>query len=227
MKRLLFLVLCLSFAAEARGVGQQVDVLPVDCVIDVDALGNATFDFKMSMNAKQWQAWKQQYGGNPSLLRRDMGQFVSQYVVDDFDLNQDDMNRTMTMTIKAKGVSRHRGDGRYELELEKVMGNGNAQDDGRTFRFSYTEPQGPGSVMLMTTEIKLPDGAEGTSQRTDSAGRPVLAYQVDVDTGSGGTFLTVAGILLLVGGLAFLPFAFVGGTSEPVSADSTSAPAGA
>ncbi|MEM7809532.1 MAG: hypothetical protein AAF561_15595 [Planctomycetota bacterium] len=219
MKHLFLFVVAalLLLVATARAQVGQTQVMPMTIDIELDELGDATIRFQMTMNAQQWQGWKQQYGDNPSLLRRDMGQFVSQYVVDDFDLDQDDMDRTMVMTIKARGVARHRGDGSYELELEPGMGSGNEQDNGTTFIYNYTQEEDAGVLMTVTQTIKLPEDVEDASERTDSAGRPVLAYEVDVDTGSGGGFLTIAGIVLLVLGLAVVPFAFVGGKSSDAS----------
>jgi hypothetical protein len=220
-------ILTLSVAALLLAAGNvcaqaaAVETLPVKMVISLDALGDAEITFEMEMSAKQWQAWKQQYGENPSLLRRDMGQFVSAYAVDDFDLDQDDMDRRMTMTIKASGVARHLGDGRYELELEPEMKTGEIIDGGREVRFDYTQSNGPGSVMLMDQIVKLPDGATGVEQSTDSTGTPVIEYQVPIDFGGGGgsIVLLVLGILLTVGGLAVLPIAFLGGSKVAKPAD--------
>ncbi len=209
-------VLAFALPASAQ-VAPQVDVMPVDISIELDELGDAAISFEMKMSAKGWAAWKQQYGDNPSLLRRDMGQFVSQYVVDDFDLEQDEMDRTMKMSVAARGVARHRGDGRYEFELEPEMGDGEPDDAARVFRYNYTQSEGPTAVMLMNLKVALPDGAEAATQRTDSAGRPVLAYAVDVDTGGGRTMLLIGGIVLTVVGLGILPAAFMGSKRVPVT----------
>lgn len=204
-------------------IAPSVDRMDVDVVIELDPLGDANVSYAMTMTAKQWQAWKQMYGGNPSLLRRDMGKLVSQYATEDFDLEQNEMERKMQLSLRGRGVSRHLGGGRYELELEPEMRTGDIIDGGREVRFDYLQDNGPGSVMMMDQIIKLPEGVRDVEQRTDSAGRPVLAYEVDVDDGSPGVALLVIGIVSLLAGLALLPLAFVGKSSHEVAVDAEAA----
>jgi hypothetical protein len=202
-------LLLVTLPANAQ-IKQQVDVMPMKIDIALNDLGDATITFEMSMTAQQWAAWKKQYGDNPSLLRREMSGFVSQYVVDDFDLEQDDMARTMKMTVKARGVARHLGGGEYELELEPHMGTGDPEDGGQSFRFNYTEPQDATSLITVNQEITLPDDVEEPEQGTNSSGKPVLSYRVDVDDGGTNLWLLIIGIIVTLAGLAMLPLAFSG-----------------
>ena len=167
----------------------------------VDAQGDGEVKLEMKMNAQEWAGWKEQYGSNPSLFKRDMFKLFSQYELTDFELEQDDMNRKAVVTIRGKGMAIYQGDGVYELELGKDMSDGEMIDG--EYRVTYTEPQGPNSISLINHRITTPEGATEVEMATNSKGEKVLRYELDTDEG-GLPWMLVSLILALAGGGLFL-----------------------
>ena len=206
IKLLLIAALALLTTATARGDDQM------NLTITLDELGDADIEMTMTMSAQQWQRWKQMYGGNPSMLRRDMGQLVGMYDVGKIDLEQDEMQRTMTMTVEARGVADYHGDGEYTVELEDEFGRGDLS--GETFTFAYNQRDEDGG-MFVKQRVVLPGAAQDIEQRTDSAGDPVLAYTLPaaevepVSTGPSWPLL-IGGAVAFLLGLGLMPLSVLG-----------------
>lgn len=192
----------LSFAPMAQAQIQAAPtVVNMNIRSTVDTMGDGEVKLELKMNAQEWSGWKQQYGSNPSLFKRDMFKLFSQYELTDFELEQDDMNRKAVVTIRGKGMAVYQGDGVYELELGKDMSDGEMIDG--EYRVTYTEPQGPNTISLINHRITTPEGAKNVEMATSSKGEKVLRYELDTDQ-AGLPWKLISLIFALVGGGLFL-----------------------
>src|SRR5262245_24442102 len=67
----------------------------------VEPDGSVTLSLEVAYDAAPWKQWKAQVGDEPSRLRAMMKHQFSAYVIDDFKLEKDDLNRTAKMTIRS------------------------------------------------------------------------------------------------------------------------------
>lgn len=177
---------------------QSSDVLQQDVDVTIDAVGNADFTLKFSLPAGRWHIWKQSYGQNQSLLKRDLQHRFSALALRDFDLQSDDMNRTATFHFKADAAAEYRGSGTWEAELEKGMRSAKLADNLWQFTKTSTEE---GFVAQQTYRVKLPERARNVMEATNEFNKPVLRYELPV-TRAGNALLTAAAALGVLGLIA-------------------------
>jgi hypothetical protein len=174
---------------------QETPVIQQDIEIVVDRLGNADLSARFTLPAAQWQMWKQTYGGNESLLKRDFQHQYSAVVLKDFRLERDDMNRTATLRMKGEANAEYRGNGQWEVELEKGLRGTKVSDAEWHFTRTSTES---GAVLQQNFVLKLPEGARGTAEATSELGVPVLKYELKPQARS-PLLLVLGGVLALLG----------------------------
>lgn len=189
--------LCITTpSASAEGV------MNVDQTIDISPLGDATFVTRMKMNAAQFQNWQQRYGMNPSLLRREMSKTMTPYDIVGFELDKNEMDREVTITIKARGVTTNRGDGRTEIEVPKSWRLVNQSD--QELKFNYIEPLGAGMTLQGHVVTNLPNGAKEVSEPAPASGGMMrVTYQMSPDDGPSSMGL-ILGIPMIVLGLLLI-----------------------
>ncbi len=182
-------------ASDARAEG----VMNVKQSIDVNEVGDATIVMHMSFNASQFQNWQQRYGMNPSLLKREMSKELTPYDITDFKLDKNDMDRKVTITIKARGVTTYRGNGRSEIEVPK---NWRLVDqDDHELKFNYLEDVGNGVTIQGDVTTTLPVTATDVSDPVPAeGGMKRITYHMPVESGKSSMGL-VPGVLLIVVGL--------------------------
>ena len=155
-------------AMSATQSAKAQTVLQFDETVDVDALGNGTFLIHMEFNAQQFQVWQQKYGTNPSLLRRDFSKMLSAYDITEFEIDKNDMERQVKLTITASGVTRNMGDGQVEMDVPKEWRLIN--QDGPELKFNYLEALGNGVSIQHYITVHLPEGATDVSEPFPAAG---------------------------------------------------------
>jgi len=187
----------LLIASPAVHSQQETPVIQQDIEIVVDRLGNADLSARFTLPAAQWQLWKQAYGGNESLLKRDFQHQYSAAVLKDFKLERDDMNRTATLRMKGEANAEYRGNGQWEVELEKGLRSTKVSDTEWHFTRTSTES---GAVLQQNLVLKLPDGVRGTAEAMSELGVPVLKYELKPQVRS--PLLPVLGGVLALLGLA-------------------------
>jgi hypothetical protein len=156
----------------------------------IDGLGNVDVTMKFVLPAQEWDTWRQNYGQNPSLLRRDLQHQFSAMVLKDFAVENDDMNRTAIVKFKGEANAEYKGNGVWEAELERGARSVKVSDTHWQFTRMSTEG---GIPVQQTFRINLPDGARNSAEATDEFGTPVLRYEL----GGGRRFPT-----LLIGAIA-------------------------
>lgn len=185
---------------------QVQDVMNIDQTVNVSELGDATFVMRMTFSASQFQQWQQRYGMNPSLLKREMGKYMSQYDITDFQLDKNEMEREVTITIKARGITTYRGNGRTEIEVPKSWRL--VDKDAHELKFNYLEPAGNGVTVQGHVTTKLPETATDISEPVPAeGGMKRVTYLMPVASKSStglilGIGLVVVGLVVSGIGLA-------------------------
>jgi hypothetical protein len=204
----LLAMLAVIFLSRLTATAQNTppDVLQSNEKQTIDALGDATLAIELKLTAKQYVLWKQKYGNNPSILRRDMGRLISQYETSNFDVEQDDMDRVVRVTLDAKGVVTYKGDGRFEFKVPKEWTGG--QRVGNEYRFNYIQSIGPNSLMQHNVVTVLPAGASDIQDQLSEEGEKVVQYTLTRPSQGVGWMIGAIAFGLL--GIASLAFGFIG-----------------
>lgn len=220
---ILLLTLSLAFFAGARTVSAQnknaVETLNLDQAMTVDDNGIATLKIKMTLTAAQFVNWQQKYGPNKSLLKRDMGKVLSMYDTYDWDVSEKQMDREITISVKARGAIVNKGGGTYEFRVPKDWRGGERHDN--TFTFNYVEGIGGGAVAQTNVRLTAPDKAYNFREQLSEAGEKVIQYSLPV-AGKSGWMLT-AGLIFAVLGAGLIGATLLGKTSSAPAAHRSSA----
>ncbi|MCA8960214.1 MAG: hypothetical protein KDC38_06855 [Planctomycetes bacterium] len=188
---------------------RAAETMQFDETIRIDELGDATFAIRIRLNASQFQEWQQRYGMNPSLLRREICRDLTPYEIADFELDKNDLEREILITIAAKGVTRYLGDGHVEFDVPKEWKL--VDKDGPELKFNCVEPLSDGNSIQHFITAELPPSATEVSDPVPAVGGDHrLTYDVPVRTGSSLGLL--AGVPLLIVGIALTLFGFARGS---------------
>jgi len=164
----------------------------------IDSVGDAELNISMTMNAQQWQMWNNNYGNNPSALKRDIERSMPAYFLDDFELDKDDMNRSFNLKLNAYGVCEINKRGKWIIDTEQK----NAQLTKLTenkYMFVSSPPEFGGNIQ-QTFIIELPVDAKNISIDKNAFGKSVFEFDMSPPS-SGFNVMRYAGILIfLVGG---------------------------
>ncbi len=195
------LFMCLALGSTTVRAQASPEMLLSEETQVADELGNARFNVKIKLTAKQYLVWKQKYGSNPSILRRDMGRLTSQYETSNFKLEQDDMNREIRISMDANGVVTHKGGGEFEFKVPKEWTGG--QRVNNEYRFNYVQSLGPGALMQHSVAIVLPERAGNMHDQLSEEGDKVIQYRLPQKShGTGWIAGTIVFGILGVAGIA-------------------------
>jgi hypothetical protein len=187
MKKLIFL---LALLVARPAAAQNAEVLNFEEQIAVAANGDGTVKLSFKLNAQQFVNWKQKYGLNPSLLKRDVGKFMSQYETHDFKCDQNEMEREFKVSFGAKGFARAVGGRRLEIRLPKTWKGGDRK--GTEYTLHYPESLGPRLIADHTIRVSLPEGASNWKEELADGSEKVISYEVPA------SFQEMAGDIFLV-----------------------------
>jgi len=190
---LVLLVLIASVPARA----DNLQTINIDETLNVDPIGNADMVIKFKLTASQFNAWQAKYGQNSSLLKRDLSKYVSKYDTSDWDVQEKQMDREVTVSLKARGVLKYHGDGEFEFTIPKAWRGGDRTNN--TYSFNYVESIGQGQIAQHTEKVILPERATNFRDATSEEGDKVIKYTLPASTGGGGWMLWL-GILAMIGG---------------------------
>lgn len=176
---------------EIKGTKQKME-------IKLDELGNASISVTMKLNASQWDMFKRSLGNNTSLLKRQIEKGMPKFFLKDFKYNEDQMERTYTLEMKALAVASVDKAGKWKAELDTKDPDIMKIND-QQFKLDANYAVN-GGLIEQTQQIYLPAGAKDGKVEKDSFGKAVLTYHTSV--GFMNTIITGCGILLvLVGGV--------------------------
>lgn len=190
---LLVLAATLALTRGASAQNNQMETINFDQALSVDDIGNAVITIKMKLTASQFMNWQGKYGQNKSLLKRDVNKFLSMYDTYDWDVSEKQMEREITITLKAKGTVIHKGRGTYEFRVPKEWRGG--ERNGNVFNFNYVEDLG-GSIGQFNVKLTAPTNATNFREQLSEAGDKVIQYTIPV--AGKQTWMLTAGIVLAV-----------------------------
>jgi hypothetical protein len=196
--RSITLTATLAFSAllSAQSLQQKIDM-------NIDALGNAAISIAMTLPAQQWQMWNQNFGNNPSALKRDIERSMPGYFLEDFKLEKNDMERSFTVSLSAPGICKVDKKGRWILESDERDAQITELSE-RKFMM-VKSPQEFGGGMQQTTMVTFPEQASNVKLEKDALGKTIFRFEMDGPVGASGILLWV-GIALLVAGFSWLLF---------------------
>lgn len=197
---LLFLFAALIMAAwPGRACGQSLPKT-TNVIQDIGPDGSLSLALEMTFDAAPWRVWKSQVGDEPSRLRAMMKHQFSAYVIDDFKLEKDDLNRTAKVTMHSSAGPELRKDGRFRVPIDKEYRLVN--NTGRQWFFSGNNPHANHS--LQTIRITMPENATGVTLTSAGSPEQGLIYSLKVPAGRSRTFLIMGAVLSVLGGLVLV-----------------------
>jgi hypothetical protein len=203
----LLMVLIVSVATSYEGFA--TDTVNQDAVIRVDPYGDGSMKVIFHLSASRWAVWRQEYGDHPDVLWRDLKQRFAKAALDKFDLQRNDVDRTATVDIQARALTRIRGDGSRGIEIQKEFRLvSNTPLEWVFEATSQASPEAP--ILAQTIRVDLPPQA--INARLDSPGSAdqQIVYQMPEGAASNGLLLW-AGILATGVGIALGIFGLVSG----------------
>lgn len=204
---LAFTLTLVACSLTPRAVVAQATPRTLDAVQEIAADGSVNFTIQMTFDAAAWRMWKAQVGDEPARLRAMMRHQFSAYVIDDFKLEKDDLNRSAKVVMRSAAGPELRKDGSFRIPVEKEFRLVN--NTGREWFFSGNNPYAANS--LNTIKLVLPDTARNASLVGAGGIDQALHYSIEAPGNPAGG-LVIGGIVLLVIGLGLAGAgAFLGG----------------
>lgn len=183
----------------------NVDHVQCENTFQADELGNITITMKSTFNRAGFQRWQDMYGSDIALLKRDMAKNLSQMDAYDWKIDHDDLNRTVTTSLKAHGAVNYKGNGVFQYDIPKQFGVGTRSDN--TYTFHYTVEDSPQQVEDVTLKCIMPVAASEFHE--DFSGDPgSISYSMPVASNSHMGLLS-SGIVFVVLGMGALIAGFV------------------
>jgi hypothetical protein len=147
-------------------------------------------------NAATWDYIKQQHGTDPSVLRNNIKRQFPKYQIVDFDIKNDDMERTSTIKFSLLGSLKVNENGKWVAELESKNPDITKISDTKFLMVDEGSAQ--------TSKINLPSSASDAKIEKDSFGKAILTYTAPASGGSFGNILKYLGFLVIAfGGFIF------------------------
>lgn len=200
-----FVLLLVALAVCPRAAVAQFMPKTTNLIQDLAPDGSLNLAVEMTFDAAPWRVWKAQVGDEPSRLRAMMKHQFSAYVIDDFKLEKDDMNRTAKVTMRSSAGPELRKDGRFRIAIDKEFRLVN--NTGSQWFFSGNNPYANNS--LQTVRVTVPPNAVGVTLVGAGTAEQGLIYGLKVPAGKSrlfvilGAVIAAAGLLTLVAGFLF------------------------
>jgi hypothetical protein len=176
------------FAQESKGYKETLEM-------NADEKGDITVVSNIKYNAATWDYVKQQHGTDPSVLKNNIKRQFPKYVVTDFDIKNDDMERTSTIKFKIQGSIKVNENGKWMAELDSKNPD--------ITKLSETQFLMVDEDNAQTSKINLPKSATDAKIDKDTFGKAVLTYNAPVSGGWLGNIIKYLGILLAAAGAFF------------------------
>jgi hypothetical protein len=188
----LFLFLAISVVAQQSN--QKIEMT-------LDDIGNAKINISMTMNAAQWLQWNGSYGTNPSALKRDIERSMPAFIVDDFKLDKDDMNRSFNLSLNAYGVCKINKRGQWIMDTDQKDAQVTELTDHKFMLVS--SPIEFGGTLQQTYIIEFPEAASDIKVDKDSFGKSIFEFEMDNPSSSFNLMRWSGLFLLVIGGSWF------------------------
>lgn len=188
------ILICITSLGYSQQSNQKIEMT-------LDNIGNAKINISMTMNASQWQQWNGTYGSNPSALKRDMERSMPAFVLDDFKLDKDDMNRSFNLSLNAYGVCNIDKRGRWIMDTDQKDAQATELTDHKYMLVS--SPPEFGGTLQQTYIIEFPEAASDIKIDKDAFGKSVFEFEMD-NPSSSFNLMRWSGLLLMIFGGGWL-----------------------
>jgi hypothetical protein len=208
MKKSIFgLVLVFIASVATSYVGLATDTVNQDAVIRVDPNGDGSMKVIFHLSASRWVAWRQEYGDHPDILWRNLKLRFAKAALDKFDLQRDDVDRTATVDIQARALTKIRGDGSRGIEMQKDFRLvSNTPLEWVFEATSQASPEAP--ILAQTIRVVLPPQAINAQLDSPGTTDQQIVYQMP-EAAASNALLLWAGILAIGVGIALGIFGLV------------------
>lgn len=188
------ILICITSLGYSQQSNQKIE-------LTLDNIGNAKINISMTMNASQWQQWNGTYGSNPSALKRDMERSMPAFILDDFKLDKDDMNRSFNLSLNAYGVCNIDKRGRWIMDTDQKDAQATELTDHKYMLVS--SPPEFGGTLQQTYIIEFPEAASDIKIDKDAFGKSVFEFEMDNPSSSFNLIRWSGLLLMIVGGSWF------------------------
>lgn len=182
-----------STSLSARQSQQKIEM-------QLDNIGNTKIIVSMTMNAMEWQNWTATVGNNPAALKREMQRAMPAYILDDFKLEKDDMNRSFKLSLNAYGTCKIDKRGNWILETDQKKAQLTKLTDYKYMLVS-SPPEFGGNIQ-QTFIIEFPNEANNIKTDTDAFGQSIFKFKMNTPS-SPLNMIRWAGLLFIIVGGAW------------------------
>ncbi|MDP2423997.1 MAG: hypothetical protein U1C46_07295 [Bacteroidales bacterium] len=194
MKKLIhtcFLILSVSAV-----MSQTREPIKQNLVFKIDSMGNANIEISSKLNAMQWQAWENAYGGkNISRFKRDIERTLNSMFLYDFDYKENEMDRAWSLNFKAKGVARYLGNNKWVAEIG-IKNPDFSKLSNNSYLVTSTSDE-DGILTQQNNTIFFPVKASNIQEDKDEFGLAIFNYNLKPVTNRSSLILTIG--LIFVG----------------------------
>jgi hypothetical protein len=161
--------------------------------MNADEKGDVIVNSNIKYNASTWDFAKQRHATDPSVLKNLFKKAFPKYQLTDFDIKNDDMERTSTIKFKILGLLKIDENGKWIAELDSKNPD--------ITKVSETQFLMVDEGSAQTSKINLPKSASGAKIEKDSFGKAILTYTAPLSGRGLGNIIKYLGILVAAGGI--------------------------
>lgn len=166
----------------------------------IDSIGNAKIEISMNMTAQQWQVWLQTIGGNPAIMKREVERSMPAYILDDFKLEKNEMERSFHLSLNAYGACNVDKRGYWTIDTDQKDANVTKITDHKFMLVS--SPMEFGGTVQQTFTIDFPETANDIKIDKDAFGNSIFKFKMDQPSGP-FNYMRWSGLFLIVIGGAW------------------------
>lgn len=161
--------------------------------IDVDKVGDATLTINAKYSAAMWDMFKRNVGTNNSILKQQVVREFPKYVIENFEVKTDDMERNLIMSFKVPGFASQDEKGKWKAALDSKNPDITKLTDKNFLLVEESSNQ--------SMKINLPENADEAKVEKDSFGNAYLTYDADIPGGTFSNILKYLGIAIALLGV--------------------------
>lgn len=181
--------ICFSILSVAQGNSKGYKE---NIEMNFDSKGIINVVSTIKYNASVWDYMKQQHGTDPSVLKNVIKRQFPKYQITDYDIKNDEMERTSTIKFSILGALKVNENGKWIAELDSKNPDITKISETQFLLVEEEEAQ--------TSKINLPKSAAGAKIEKDSFGKAILTYSAPIGGGGIGNFIKYLGFITIAAG---------------------------
>ena len=189
-------IIIIALLLSSLTANAQVSGIKQSITIDLDKVGNATLSFDAKYNASMWDFFKRNIAGNNAILKQQVVRQFPKYVIENFDVKTDDLERNLSMKFTIPGFAYQDEKGKWKAALDSKNPDITKLTEKNYLLVEESSNQ--------TMKINLPDHAENAKVEKDSFGNAFLSYNADLPGGLLSNILKYLGFLVIAAGAYLL-----------------------